>query len=169
MESGSLSTLMAPAHLPVPLNTGRGISIETCGLDNVLLPDDLWIGSDTDTNSALVYTLKVIISYPHQGCLYKSLIPSTRSSWWRHQMETVSALLAPCAGNSSVTGEFPAKGPVTWSFEVFFDLRLNKRLSKQSWGWWFETPSFPELFSENARINTRQNIVGHDGQMKQYG
>ena len=25
----------------------------------------------------------------------------------------------------------------------FFDLRLNKRLSKQWWGWWFETPSHP--------------------------
>ena len=24
----------------------------------------------------------------------------------------------------------------------FFDLRLNKRLSKQPWGWWFETPSW---------------------------
>ena len=31
--------------------------------------------------------------------------------------------------------------PVTRSFDVFFDLRLNTRLSKQSWGWWFETPS----------------------------
>ena len=59
--------------------------------------------------------------------------------WWRHQMET--ALLALCAGNSPVTGEFPAKRPVTRSFDVFFDLRLNKRLSKQSWGWWFEMPS----------------------------
>ena len=39
------------------------------------------------------------------------------------------------------TGEFPAQRPVTWSFDVFFDLRLNKRLSKQSWGWWSETPS----------------------------
>ena len=30
------------------------------------------------------------------------------------------------------------------SFGVFFDLRLNKRLSKQpAWGWWFETPSRP--------------------------
>ena len=61
--------------------------------------------------------------------------------WWRHQMETFSALLAICAGNSPVTGEFPAQRPVTRSFLVFFDLRLNKRLSKQSWGWWFETPS----------------------------
>ena len=34
--------------------------------------------------------------------------------------------------------EFPAQRPVTRSFDVFFDLRLNKRLSKQSWGWWFE-------------------------------
>ena len=61
--------------------------------------------------------------------------------WWRHQMETFSTLLALCAGNSLVTGEFPAQRPVTQSFEVFFDLRLNKQLSKQSWGWWFETPS----------------------------
>ena len=27
--------------------------------------------------------------------------------WWRHQMETFSALLAICAGNSLVTSEFP--------------------------------------------------------------
>ena len=56
-------------------------------------------------------------------------------------METFSALLSICAGNSPVTGEFPTQRPVTWSFDVFFDLRLNKRLSKQSWGWWFETQS----------------------------
>ena len=63
--------------------------------------------------------------------------------WWRHQMETFSALLAICAGNSPVPGEFPAQRPVTPSFDVCFDLRLNKRLSKQSWGWWFETQSRP--------------------------
>ena len=50
----------------------------------------------------------------------------------------------PCVrGNSPVPGEFPAQRPVTRSFDVFFDLRLNKRLSKQSWGWWFETLSGP--------------------------
>ena len=37
----------------------------------------------------------------------------------------------------------PAQRPVTRSFNVFVDLRLNKRLSKQSWGWWFETLSRP--------------------------
>ena len=34
----------------------------------------------------------------------------------------------------------PLKGQ--WrGFDVFFDLRLNKRLSKQWWGWWFKAPS----------------------------
>ena len=68
---------------------------------------------------------------------------NTNITWWRHQMETFSALLAICAGNSPVTGEFPAQRPVTWIFDVFFDLRLNKRLSKQWWGWWFKAPSRP--------------------------
>ena len=58
-------------------------------------------------------------------------------------METFSALLAICAGNSPVTDGFPAQRPVTRSFDVFFDVRMNKRLSKQSQGWWFETPLHP--------------------------
>ena len=62
-------------------------------------------------------------------------------TWWRHQMEIFSALLAICAGNSPVTGEFPTQRPVTRSFDVYFDLRPNERLSKQWWGWWFETLS----------------------------
>ena len=37
----------------------------------------------------------------------------------------------------------PTQRPVTRSFDVFFDLRPNKRLSKQWWGWWFETLSRP--------------------------
>ena len=56
---------------------------------------------------------------------------------------TFSALLALCAGNSPVPGAFPAQRPVTRSFDVFFDLRPNKRLSKQPRGWWFETLSSP--------------------------
>ena len=42
-------------------------------------------------------------------------------AWWRHQIETFSALLAFCAGNSPVTGEFPAQTPATGSFDIFFD------------------------------------------------
>ena len=73
-------------------------------------------------------------------CTYTRLLGQI-VSWWRHQMETFSALLAICARNSPVTGEFPAQRPVMRSFDIFFHLRLNKRLSKQGSGWWFETPS----------------------------
>ena len=75
-------------------------------------------------------------------------------SWWRHQMETFSALLAICAGNSPVLGEFPAPRPVTRSFDVLFYLRLNKRLSKHSWGWWFETSSCPLWRHSNVFISS---------------
>ena len=70
-------------------------------------------------------------------------------------METFSALLAICAGNSPVSGEFPAQRPVRRSFDVFFDLRLDGWLSKHSWGWWLETPSCPlwRQSNENALKN----------------
>ena len=87
------------------------------------------------------------IPIPVRRHLYTETVPrwliTLSSPWWRHPMETFSALLAIWAGNSPVTGEFPAQKPVTRSFDVFFDLRLNSRLSKQSWGWWFETLSRP--------------------------
>ena len=79
-------------------------------------------------------------------------------SWWRHQMETFSALLAICAGNSPVHGEFPAQRPVTRSFDVFFDVGPNKRLSKQSWGWWFETLS-PSLWRHRNVCKLRDEII----------
>ena len=60
--------------------------------------------------------------------------------WWRHQMEKMSALLTIVAGNSPVTGEFPAQRPVTRSFCVFLELRLNK----------FETPSRPSWRHSNG-------------------
>ena len=79
---------------------------------------------------------------------------SKLGAWWRHQMETFSASLAIYAGNSPVPGEFPAQRPVTRSFDVFFDLRLNKRLTKQSWGWWFETLSRPLWRHRNGMTKT---------------
>ena len=48
----------------------------------------------------------------------------------------------PLCGEFTGSGEFPTQRPVTRSFDVFFDLRLNKRLSKRPWGWWFVTPSW---------------------------
>ena len=79
----------------------------------------------------------------HHSCLCMFSTRVLPQTWWRHKMETFSALLAICAGNSPVTAELPAQRPVTLSFDIFIVLRLNKRLSKQSWGWWFETPSLP--------------------------
>ena len=60
--------------------------------------------------------------------------------WWRHQMETFSVLLAFGEGSPLVTGGFPSQRRVKRSFDVFFYVRLNNRLSKQSRWWWFETP-----------------------------
>ena len=76
--------------------------------------------------------------------------------WWRHQMETFSALLDLCAANSPVTGEFPLERRETRRFGVFFDLRLNKRLRKQSWCCWFETPPC-SLWRQCNVINQTKN------------
>ena len=59
----------------------------------------------------------------------------------------------PLCGEFTSPGEFPTHRPVTRSFNVFFDLRLNKRLSKQPWGWWFETPSWSLWRHCNVLIN----------------
>ena len=83
---------------------------------------------------------------------------------WRHQHNALVAehnhddvikwkhFPAICAGNSPVTGEFPTLRPVTRSFDVFFHLRLNKRLSKQWWGWWFKALSYPLWRHRNELI-----------------
>ena len=84
---------------------------------------------------------------------YQSLPP-----WWRHQMETVSALLAICAGNSPIPDEFRAQRPVTRGFDIFFDLRPDKRLSEQSWGWWLETPSHSLWRHRNAQSTSNTEI-----------
>ena len=97
-----------------------------------------------------------IITLPHSmqlpPCLKSVIICIASTAWWRHEMETFSVILAICAGNSPVPGEFTAQRPVTRSFDVFFDIRLNKRLSKQSWGWWFETPSRPVWRHRNGTV-----------------
>ena len=59
-------------------------------------------------------------------------------AWRRHQMESFSVLLALCVGNPPVTSGFPSQRPVTRRFDVFFDVRLNERLRKQSRCRWFE-------------------------------
>ena len=90
----------------------------------------------------LILYLYATLNKAYRICLSMSLRAKWRS-WWQHQIETFSALLAFFVGNPLVSGELPWQRPVTRSFDVFFDLRLNQRLSKQSWGWWFETPLCP--------------------------
>ena len=87
-------------------------------------------------------------------------------AWWRHQMETFSALLTLCAGNSPVSGEFPAQRPVTRSFDVFFDLRLIKRLSKHARGWWFEMLSRPLWRHCNGGIHNLLVDSSHKEQIR---
>ena len=62
-----------------------------------------------------------------------------------------------------VPGEFPTQTPVTRSFDVFFDLRLNKWLSEQSWGWWFETLSCPSWRHCNVSIHIRIGSANEKG------
>ena len=76
------------------------------------------------------------ISHPWLCCRagVKAMMTSSNGNIFR--------VTGPLCGEFTGPGEFPAQRPVTRSFDVFFDLRLNKRLSKQPWGWWFETPSW---------------------------
>ena len=101
------------------------------------------------------------ISNQHQIYCHQCPKPNAvrLNSWWRHQMETFSPLLAIFASNSPVPGEFPAQRPVTRSFDVFFDLHPNKRLSKQWWGWWFETPSCPLWRHRNVLLKLDKGWV----------
>ena len=65
---------------------------------------------------------------------------NSEGTWWCHQMETFSALLAHCEGNPPVTSGFPSQRLVMQSFDGFCDLWLQKWLSKQSRHCWFEMP-----------------------------
>ena len=63
--------------------------------------------------------------------------------WFLSMKTSSNGNIFRITGHLGVTSEFPAQRPVLWSFDVFFDLHLNKRLCKHLWGWWFETPSCP--------------------------
>ena len=86
-------------------------------------------------------------------------------------LENIFRVIGLCAGNSTVTGEFPPQRPVTRSFDVFFYLRLNKRLNKQSRHRCLETPSRSlwhhcnvtvaecHVLSMSPRISTMREIL----------
>ena len=68
--------------------------------------------------------------------MYASLLMMTSSNG------NISRVTDHLCGEFTGPGEFPTQRPVTRSFDVYFDLRPNKWLSKQSWVWWFETLSY---------------------------
>ena len=93
------------------------------------------------------------------------MYPNVLTHWGRDKMDAISQttfsmmtssngnifrVTGPLCGEFTGPGEFPTQRPVTRSFDVYFDLRLNKRLSKQPWGWWFETPSWSLWRQRNA-------------------
>ena len=80
-----------------------------------------------------------------------------------HEMMTSSngnifRVTGPLCGEFTGPGEFPTQRPVTRNFDVFFDLRPNKQLSKQPWGWWFETPSWSLCRQCNEMSQVRRRI-----------
>ena len=94
------------------------------------------------------YSSTILMVSPSWGCQSREVkravrpraITGTYIAGWCHQMETFSALLAVCEGNSPVIGEFPSQRSMTLNFDVFFDLCRNKQLSNSSTRRWFETP-----------------------------
>ena len=66
----------------------------------------------------------------------------------------------PLCGEFTGPGDFPTHRPVTRSFDIFVDLRLNKRLSKQPSGWWFETPSWP-LWRQCNDQRSKPTCIGY--------
>ena len=74
-------------------------------------------------------------------CLATNMMTSSNGNIFR--------VTGPLCGEFTGPDEFPSQRPVTRSFDVFFDLRLNTRLSEQSWSWWFETLSRPFRLHSN--------------------
>ena len=107
--------------------------------------------SHQETSSYLIQCCsRSMMSYSHNMLcvmIYCSIL-STHDDVIKWKLFRITGLLCM---------EFPAQRPVTRSFDVFFDLRLNKWLSKQSWGWWFETLSCPLWCHSNAFLSFMQD------------
>ena len=119
-----------------------------------------WIGSSHEKDLSVDHdALNWVISAP-ESCLRHKMTSSTTDKIPPHMMTSsngnIFRVTGHLCGKFTGPGEFPAQRPVTRSFDVFFDLRLNKRLSKQPWGWWFETPAWSLWRHRNAI--TRRDI-----------
>ena len=82
----------------------------------------------------------------HHQCWPRSMVPYGTTNELRSMMTSphgnIFRVTGPLCGEFTGLWWIPlTRAIVTRSFDVFFDLRLNKQLSKQWWGWWFATPS----------------------------
>ena len=118
----------------------------------------LWCSINPQNNRALNQCLLHLWSKFGDPSLKCWWIIARTSSWLSdtyththtHAGNDNTRRLKLASGKNKNIIRFPAQKPVTRSFDVSFDLRLNKRLSKQSWGWWFESPSYPLWHHCNA-------------------
>ena len=119
-----------------PINIGSGNGLVLSG--DKPLPEPM-----------LSYTFAAICVWKYHWIHTKSVhhIPVTcvlfTMSWWLHQIETFSVLLAICAANSPVTGKFPALKPVAWSFDFFICAWINGWVNNREAGDLRRTPSRP--------------------------
>ena len=104
-----------------------------------------------DSDGCFPWFGEMLSSLPSRDNIHRAMMTSSNGD--------ISSLLAFCARNSPVPGEFPSQRPVTRSFDVSFDLRLNTRLCKQSWGWWFKTPPRPLWRHRNATYESLDIIA----------
>ena len=98
-------------------------------------------------NDVMIWTFFLLDS-PVRGI--KRLSVDSKHTMMTSSNGNIFRVTGPLCGEFTGPGEFPTQKPVTRSFDVFFDLRLNKRLSKQPWGWWFETTSWSLWRHRNA-------------------
>ena len=119
----------------------------------------LWIKSNIATN-LWQRTMQLSVFFPTHWCPFLSgsvclelMVTSSNGNIFR--------VTGPLCGEFTGPGEFPTQRSVTRSFDVLFDLRLNKRLSKRPWGWWFETPSWSLWRHRNVAESAGGRVVPH--------
>ena len=139
-----LTPVESPHQGPVNCGDAESFSMSWCAHDVIMM-----VAKKAAVNMMLTRLgcsvtriISTIHIHTHTYAIRFYQIESEWRTWRRHQMETFSALLASVWGIHRSLVNSPHKGQ--WrNFDVSFDQRLNKRRSKQSWGWWFETLSRP--------------------------
>ena len=121
----------------------------TTALIKFMMRISIWnLASGTRTQFQLEIHIRSTVSVIHK---FRENIMMTPSNG------NIFRVTGPLGGEFTGPGEFPTQRPVTRSFDVFFDLRLNKRLSKQPWGWWFETQSW-SLWRQCNVLESSRNV-----------